>query len=75
MNLQNRDRLADFENKLMVIKAEGLQQGRINWGFKNGKCIFVYGMDDQWGPAVQHREIYSKFWDNLHGKEYVHVYC
>ena len=28
----------------------------------------VYGMIGQWGPAVQHREFYPIFCDNLCGK-------
>ena len=28
----------------------------------------VYGMIGQWGPAVQHRELYPVFSDNLRGK-------
>ena len=40
----------------------------------------VYGMDGQRGPAVQHRELYSIFCDNLYGEEtlkknrYVYMY-
>ena len=28
----------------------------------------VHGMIDQWGPAVEHRELCPVFCDNLHGK-------
>ena len=28
----------------------------------------VHGMDGQWGPAVQHRELYPIFCNNLYGK-------
>ena len=28
----------------------------------------VYGMIGQWGPAVEHRELYPIFCDNLCGK-------
>ena len=28
----------------------------------------VHGMDGQWGPAEQHRELYPLFCDNLYGK-------
>ena len=28
----------------------------------------VYGMDGQWGPAIQHRKFYSIFRDNLYQK-------
>jgi len=30
----------------------------------------VYGMTSQQGPAIQHRELYPIFCDNLMGKEY-----
>ena len=30
---------------------------------------FVYGKDGQQGLAIQHREIYSVFYDNLYGND------
>ena len=36
---------------------------------------FVYGMDDQWGPAIYSTgTIYSIFCANLHGNGYVYIY-
>ena len=29
----------------------------------------VYGMTGQWGPAIQHRELYPIFCDNLYGEK------
>ena len=34
---------------------------------KKVECI-VYEMTGQWGPAVEHRELYPIFCNNLHGK-------
>ena len=45
--LQNKNRLTNFGNKCLVTKGEG-------WTGDLGtaKAHFVYGMDDQWGPAI-----------------------
>ena len=39
--VQNRNKLADIENKLMVTKGE--RQGRgMDWGFEIGACTLTY---------------------------------
>ena len=49
--LQNRNKLTDFENKLMVNK--GKVWGRDGLVVRNWHMhAIVYGMDGQWGPAV-----------------------
>ena len=49
--------------------------GRNRWGvWEWQRHIFVYGMGGQWGPAVQHREFYSMFCDNLYGNGDVYRY-
>jgi len=35
--LQNRNKLTDFENKIMVTKGTGVVEGQI-WGFGIGIC-------------------------------------
>ena len=35
---------------------------------------FAYGTDGQRSPAVQHREIYPLFCENLYGNGYVYMY-
>ena len=59
--LQNRKRIAEFENKLKGGR-DGLRVR--DWLM----YITVYGMDGQQGPAVYHRDLHSTFCDNLHGK-------
>ena len=52
------------------------------WGSRNGLGIWdwyrhteVYGMIGQWGPAVEHRELYPIFWEkNLKENQGVHMY-
>ena len=64
--LQNRNRLADFENKLMLPKGkDGV--GGIN--LESGINAAVYKMDKQQWPTVQHREPYSIFCNNLYEKK------
>ena len=64
--VQNRNRLTDFEK-------HDYQRGQVGCGV-DGLEIWdwhlqadVYGMIGQWGPAVQHRELYPLFCDNLCG--------
>lgn len=33
---------------------------------------YVHSVDGQWEPAIQHKEIYSLFHDNLYGNGYVY---
>ena len=56
-----------FENKFMVTKGEK-SEGRDGlgiWGWHMHPI--VYGMDGQRRPAIEHRELYSEFCDNLYG--------
>ena len=55
--LPNRNRLTDFENKLMVMKGDRLGEGWTG-GLGLVYTYMVYGMTGQWGPAVEHREFY-----------------
>ena len=59
----------------MVTKSEVLWGGG-GLGIGNGKCTLLYmeWMDDEQGPAVQHREIYSMFCDNRLGNRHVYMY-
>ena len=61
--LWNRNRLPDFENKCMLPKRK---KGRDGLEFCE-RHTFVYEMDNQQGPALAHREIYSVLCDNLYG--------
>lgn len=63
-----------------VFKMYGYQRGRVGEG-KDGLGVwewqmqtFVYGMVDQRRPAVQPREIYSMFRDNIYRKGYVYIH-
>ena len=65
---------------ILIIKYEKnsrLKISVLNTLFGGERCLgvwdwhmhtTVYGMDGHWGPAVQHGELYSIFYDNLHGK-------
>ena len=56
MYLQNRNRLTDIENKVMVTKGKG----GINWEFGIRRYTLLYiKIDEQQGPTVEHRELYS----------------
>ena len=64
--LQNRNRFIDFKIKLTVTKGERWQEG---WTRGLG---LAYAHQEkwndwpgQWGPAVEHRELYQIFCDNL----------
>ena len=57
----------------MVTKGEVFREGKdqsLGWHIHT----MIYGMDGEQGPAVQHREIYSIFCDNLYWNAYVCVY-
>ena len=60
----NRNRLTDFENK-----RERLVGGRDKSGAWDEHIhTTVYKIDNQQGPTVEHRELYSIFCNNLNGK-------
>ena len=40
----------------------------MDWGFGTDMHTEVYGMIGQWGPAVQNRELYPIFCNNLYGE-------
>ena len=62
--MQKRNRLTDFET-LVVTKGDRWQ-GEGGTGVGGWHVhIEVYGMIDQWEPAVYHRELYPIFCDNL----------
>ena len=68
MNLfTNSNGLTDIENKLVVDKAEGEEksgEGEIrSLGFADSTTI--YRMDEEQGPTVQHRKLYSVASDQL----------
>ena len=50
------------ENKLRVTRREGLGRGGINLEFIH---ILLYKIDNQQGPTVLHKELFSIFCDNL----------
>ena len=67
--MQNRNKLTDFEKKLMVTKGERWGDGRARLGVWDWhEHNEVHGMNGQHGPALYHREFYPKFGDNLCGK-------
>ena len=58
----------DMENRFMVVKREGREEG-MDWEVLDQQIqTSIYMMDKQQGPTVQHREIYSI------GKEYEREY-
>lgn len=66
--LQSRDRLIDFEGRVMVTKGDR-QGGRVRvrvWDW----CVHtvVYGMTGLRGAAVWHGELYLVFCDGLYEK-------
>ena len=65
--MQNRNRLTDFENQLVVITGDGGGEG---WpgGLGLAYAHEVCAMTGHWGPALQHRELYPMFCDDLYGK-------
>ena len=54
--MQNRNRLPDMENRFVVARGKGERSG-MEWEFGVGGCKLTFGMDGQWGPTVQHREL------------------
>ena len=67
--LKNRNRLTVFE-KCMVTKWGKCGGREMDWGFGIHICTLVaYGTIGQQGSAVQNRELYSVFCDNLCGKK------
>ena len=57
----------------MVTKGDRFGAGVEGWGWTGvlGLALMhteVYGTIGQWGPAIQHREFYPIFCDNLYGK-------
>ena len=66
--LQNRSRLTDSENKLVVTKGGGM-----DWDL--GLATAHFRLWNGWsaGPAVQHREIYALFCDHLYANGDVYI--
>ena len=63
----NRNRLTDLEKELMITGGgeEGERQtGSLGW--TRTHCYLKTG--NQQGPAVRHKDLYSKFYDNLNWK-------
>ena len=55
---------------------EGVGVGWIgSLGLADANCfIYIYRMDEQQGPTIQHREQYSISYDKPNGKEYICIY-
>ena len=66
--LQNRNRLTDFENKLLVTKGERWWEG-IDWVWDWHMHTLVCGMTGHQGHALWYRELYPIFCDGLWGKK------
>ena len=59
-NLQNRKRLIDLENELMVASG-----GKDKLGVWDQHIYTtIYKTDTQQGPAAWHRELYSMSWNS-----------
>ena len=58
VNLWNRHRILDIENGLVVAKWEGVGKG---WSERLG--LSIYRMDEQQGPAIYCRELYTISYD------------
>ena len=69
--LQNRNTFTGFQSKLMVTKGERRGRGAgMDWGIWDWPMhTIVCGVDGQWGPAIEHRELYPVFCDNLYGMD------
>ena len=66
MNLENRNRLTDFQNKLMV--AGGRIWGRYGLGVWDGYVhTVIFKTNNQQGPTVSHMELCSMFCGSLDG--------
>ena len=61
MNLQNRKRLTDLENELMVVmgKRQGVWVSHIH--------TTIFKMDNQQGHIIQHMECYVPAWTGWEG--------
>ena len=69
LNLQKRKKLTDIENEPMV--AGGEDAGRDSQGVWDGHVYTaIFKMDNQQGPTVQHRELFSILCNNLNGKRF-----
>ena len=64
--LQNRNRLTDIEDELMLLGGNGGGERLGVWDWHVHTAIFK--IDNQQGPAVQHRELCSILCNNLNGK-------
>ena len=50
--------ITDMENRLVVATG----RGGMDVKFGTSRCKLAFGMDKQWGPTVQHRELYPICW-------------
>ena len=66
--MQNRNRLTDFENNLVVTKGERRWGGGVLEVWDWHMHTVVYGIVGQQEPAVYHKELYPIFCDDLYGK-------
>ena len=67
MNLQNKKRLTDLDNELIV--ARGRMRGRDSQGIWNGHAHTpIFKMDNQQGPTVEYMEFNSMLCGNLDGR-------
>ena len=78
MNLQNRKRLTDLENELMIASGE-MMKGRDSqgvWGQHVHTAVFK--MDNKQCPTVQHSKllnvVWQPGWEGSLGGEWIHVY-
>ena len=55
------NRLTDIENRLVAAKGQREWDGQGVWGQEMQATTFK--MDKQWGPPVQHWELYPITWD------------
>ena len=69
MNLFIKQKQTHRLRKQIYHDQRGKKGGRMDWGLGLAFHTTVYGMDCQWGPAVQHSEFCSIFCHNLNGKK------
>ena len=68
MNLSAEQKLTQTE-KLKVTKGDGQRVGRDELGIWDWHMhTELYGTTGPWGHAVEHRELYPVFCDNMCGK-------
>ena len=76
INFEGREKCTDIENRLVL--AEGAGQGKEGMGvWDQQRQIVIQSMNKQQDPTVQHRELYSIFYDHNrkeNGKEHICVY-